>query len=252
MKEKLINILKQTSPGPPPFPDAEYNYQTGRWHHRTFGDTSPKFSHKYATEHANSLVRDAEIHSEGLAEKKGSGKQRLQYAKIQSHNMGIHSQILDTHMRAQKDAAEKTKIGNSKMQLIEAKKKLDKEIANYENEMKKADWKETQIGVMPPEKGMGGIHVKPKWINVHVIEAKKGISEEETDGMNPKEKLPLAKRELDKLKACLGIKKDMPISKPFAGYKDFDDCVKQNQHAKDPEAYCATIERAVQGNNKKN
>lgn len=32
---------------------------------------------------------------------------------------------------------------------------------------------------------------------------------------------------------------------PFAGYNDFDDCVAQNQDKNNPEAYCATIERAV-------
>lgn len=32
---------------------------------------------------------------------------------------------------------------------------------------------------------------------------------------------------------------------PFAGYDDFDDCVAQNQDKNNPEAYCASIERAV-------
>jgi len=34
---------------------------------------------------------------------------------------------------------------------------------------------------------------------------------------------------------------------PFADYKDFADCVKKNSDKKDPQAYCATIERAVHG-----
>jgi hypothetical protein len=34
---------------------------------------------------------------------------------------------------------------------------------------------------------------------------------------------------------------------PFAGYKDFDDCVAKNQDKDDPEAYCATIQRQVEG-----
>ena len=34
---------------------------------------------------------------------------------------------------------------------------------------------------------------------------------------------------------------------PFAGYKNFADCVKKNQDKEDPEAYCATIMRKVEG-----
>ena len=34
---------------------------------------------------------------------------------------------------------------------------------------------------------------------------------------------------------------------PFAGYTNFADCVKQNQDKGDPDAYCATIMRAVEG-----
>jgi hypothetical protein len=30
---------------------------------------------------------------------------------------------------------------------------------------------------------------------------------------------------------------------PFDKYEDFDDCVKKNQDKKDPEGYCAEIER---------
>ena len=37
------------------------------------------------------------------------------------------------------------------------------------------------------------------------------------------------------------------LQKPFAGYKDFADCVAKNQSKSDPEAYCATIMRAVEG-----
>lgn len=36
------------------------------------------------------------------------------------------------------------------------------------------------------------------------------------------------------------------LSKPFAGYKNFKDCVEHNRDKKDPEAYCATIMRAVE------
>jgi hypothetical protein len=30
---------------------------------------------------------------------------------------------------------------------------------------------------------------------------------------------------------------------PFAGYRDFEECVKANQDKRDPTAYCAAIER---------
>lgn len=36
-------------------------------------------------------------------------------------------------------------------------------------------------------------------------------------------------------------------TKPFAGYRNFADCVKKNQDKKDPEAYCASIKRKVEG-----
>ncbi len=40
------------------------------------------------------------------------------------------------------------------------------------------------------------------------------------------------------------------INKPFAGYKNFEDCVNQNKDKKDPEGYCAVIMRKVEGKNK--
>lgn len=36
------------------------------------------------------------------------------------------------------------------------------------------------------------------------------------------------------------------VQKPFAGYKDFEDCVSQNKDKNDPQAYCATIMREVE------
>jgi len=33
---------------------------------------------------------------------------------------------------------------------------------------------------------------------------------------------------------------------PFAGYKDFADCVKKNSKKKDPKAYCAVIQKSVE------
>lgn len=34
---------------------------------------------------------------------------------------------------------------------------------------------------------------------------------------------------------------------PFGGYRDFDDCVRQNQDKDDPEAYCAAVQRETEG-----
>jgi hypothetical protein len=34
---------------------------------------------------------------------------------------------------------------------------------------------------------------------------------------------------------------------PFANYEDFDACVRDNQDVDDPEAYCASIKRQVEG-----
>lgn len=33
---------------------------------------------------------------------------------------------------------------------------------------------------------------------------------------------------------------------PFAGYRDFADCVAKNRDKRDPEAYCASIQRQVE------
>jgi len=38
-----------------------------------------------------------------------------------------------------------------------------------------------------------------------------------------------------------------PVSEPMGSYKDFADCVAKNNDKKDPEAYCATIMRKVEG-----
>jgi HK97 family phage prohead protease len=40
--------------------------------------------------------------------------------------------------------------------------------------------------------------------------------------------------------------KEWRKQEPFAGYKDFDDCVRKNQDKKDPEAYCAVIQRKAE------
>lgn len=44
----------------------------------------------------------------------------------------------------------------------------------------------------------------------------------------------------------LSFFKDIPAL-PFADYADFADCVAENQDASDPEAYCAEIQRSVEG-----
>lgn len=33
---------------------------------------------------------------------------------------------------------------------------------------------------------------------------------------------------------------------PFGPYRDFEDCVRQNQDKEDPEAYCAAVERRAE------
>ncbi len=38
---------------------------------------------------------------------------------------------------------------------------------------------------------------------------------------------------------------------PFAGYKDFDACVKANSDKDDPKAYCAEIKRRAEDSKKK-
>jgi len=38
---------------------------------------------------------------------------------------------------------------------------------------------------------------------------------------------------------------------PFAGYRNFSDCISKNKGKKNPQAYCATIMRAVEQPSKK-
>jgi hypothetical protein len=38
---------------------------------------------------------------------------------------------------------------------------------------------------------------------------------------------------------------------PFAGYKNFKDCVSKNSDKKDPQAYCAEIQRRSEGKRSK-
>ena len=37
---------------------------------------------------------------------------------------------------------------------------------------------------------------------------------------------------------------------PFGGYRNFNQCVRENKDKKNPEAYCAEIMRKVEGNKK--
>ncbi len=47
--------------------------------------------------------------------------------------------------------------------------------------------------------------------------------------------------------ADINARLQQAVSKPFAGYKDFKACVADNDDKSDPEGYCATIMRAVEG-----
>ena len=71
-----------------------------------------------------------------------------------------------------------------------------------------------------------------------------GEREEEAQETDEARKLP-EKRE-DDGKPPKEEKKGVE-TKPFAGYRDFADCVRKNQDKKNPEAYCAVIQRQVEG-----
>lgn len=43
------------------------------------------------------------------------------------------------------------------------------------------------------------------------------------------------------------LKELMILGEPFAGYKNFDDCVAKNQDKEDPKGYCASVMRKVEG-----
>ena len=62
------------------------------------------------------------------------------------------------------------------------------------------------------------------------------------------EKLEIAIEELKNSEEVLLSKED--IKKPFAGFKDFDDCVSKNQDKDDPKAFCSVIMRKVEEANK--
>jgi SPP1 gp7 family putative phage head morphogenesis protein len=56
--------------------------------------------------------------------------------------------------------------------------------------------------------------------------------------------VPLKQKEIE----VLGLE---AVQKPFAGYSSFDDCVRKNRDKRDPEAYCASIMRRVEGGKSK-
>jgi len=69
-------------------------------------------------------------------------------------------------------------------------------------------------------------------------------------------KMNMIRTEIKAYTMALGQKiiqkmKGEAIGKPFAGYKDFEDCVRQNQQANNPEAYCAAIRQQVEGKKEK-
>jgi len=59
-----------------------------------------------------------------------------------------------------------------------------------------------------------------------------------------KEKVKIIKIEFDIEKLDTILKR--MIGKPFAGYKDFAECERENQDKNDPAAYCATIQRETE------
>lgn len=68
-------------------------------------------------------------------------------------------------------------------------------------------------------------------------------------GTNPWE-ISLVEKPANPLAKILAVntiaKSDTEIQKPFAGYTDFEDCLKQNQDKENPEAYCGAIQNAIE------
>ena len=58
---------------------------------------------------------------------------------------------------------------------------------------------------------------------------------------------PLTTVELMETVQEVELKEIMSFGEPFAGYKDFAHCVAENRDKEDPEAYCASIMRKVEG-----
>jgi len=93
-------------------------------------------------------------------------------------------------------------------------------------------------------------------IKTAVREAKDGVKERLLDKLNlinaalTGNAINISAKMLDVMLKSIDYMKDIE-SKPFAGYANFDDCVKKNQSKKDPEAYCASIMRKVEGKDSK-
>jgi hypothetical protein len=70
--------------------------------------------------------------------------------------------------------------------------------------------------------------------------------------MNVKDFTKMIKIDISKLDDAIRKLTKREIGKPFAGYKDFDDCVAQNSDKDNPEAYCGSIQAQVEGTKKQN
>ena len=82
---------------------------------------------------------------------------------------------------------------------------------------------------------------------VNEIRKSEGLDEVEWGNKPPKEFRPSTGTtfNMNELMQEKVLKKDIEL-KPFAGYRNFQDCVNKNQDKKDPEAYCAKIMRRIE------
>jgi hypothetical protein len=70
-----------------------------------------------------------------------------------------------------------------------------------------------------------------------------------TKGTRPGDPNTTVERLNETVRECLLSEiAEVPLGEPFGGYKDFNDCVAKNSDKKDPEGYCATIMRKIEGN----
>lgn len=66
-----------------------------------------------------------------------------------------------------------------------------------------------------------------------------------TKGIRPGDPNTTVERLNETVQECL--LSEIAVGEPFAGYRNFADCVAQNKDKEDPEGYCATIMRQVEG-----
>lgn len=104
--------------------------------------------------------------------------------------------------------------------------------------------KEVEIGTMTPNeyrrtRGRGDVEGgdKPRQQQQFITFNGNKDNQDNQDKNNPDEE-----KDKDKDK-----KKSLPLEKPFAGYKNFADCVRKNKNKRDPEAYCAEVKRRSEG-----